>query len=170
MASIGCAVGIVLFRYIDKHFYTDGFGTIGHHLAAAWGSTRDGVRDEYDGYADAGRKARSVFDRFRRGAGDDRDTQAGEDAAEDAANESTPGFDVVKPRPGRMRPDGLSTATDAGRREGRSRRTSGRGRRHGGGGRRRRRSGGGRGGRCRGRGPRSGDSRGRCRRRCQAST
>ena len=109
MASIGCAVGIVLFRYIDKHFYTDGFGTIGHHLATAWGSTRDGVRDEYHGYADAGRKARGVFNRFRRGSGDDPDSQAGEDAAEDAANESTPGFDVVKPRPGRMRPDGLST-------------------------------------------------------------
>ena len=117
MASIGCAVGIVLFRYIDKHFYTDGFGTIGHHLATAWGSARDGVRDEYNSYADAGRKARGVFNRFRRGAGDDPDTQAGGDAAEDAANESTPGFDVVKPRPGRMRPDDLPRI-DTGRREG----------------------------------------------------
>ena len=109
LASIGCAVGIVLFRYIDKHFYTDGFGTIGHHLAAAWGSARDGVRDEYNSYADAGRTARNVLNRFRRGSGADPDTQAGGDVAEDTASESTPGFDVVKPRPGRMRPDGLST-------------------------------------------------------------
>lgn len=110
MASIGSAIGIMLFRYIDKHFYTDGFGTIGHHLAIAWGSARDGVRDEYNNYADAGRKARNVFGRFRRGSGDDPDTPAGQDAAEDATSESAPGFDVVKPRPSRMRADSVPNA------------------------------------------------------------
>lgn len=109
MASIGSAIGIMLFRYIDKHFYTDGFGTIGHHLAIAWGSARDGVRDEYNNYADAGRKARNAFARFRRGSGEDPNTQAAGDAAEDATSESAPGFDVVKPRPSRMRPDGVPT-------------------------------------------------------------
>jgi hypothetical protein len=110
MASIGSAIGIMLFRYIDKHFYTDGFGTIGHHLAFAWGSARDGVRDEYNNFADAGRKARGVIDRFRRGPGDDPDAQVGGDTTDDAATESVPGFDVVKPRPGRPRPDSAPTA------------------------------------------------------------
>lgn len=114
MASIGCAVGIMLFRYIDKHFYTDGFGTIGHHFASAWGSARDGVRDEYNDYADAGRKARSAFDRFRRSSGEDGDAQASGDLSEGAASESLPGFDVVKPRPGRMRPDATPAASRPG--------------------------------------------------------
>jgi hypothetical protein len=101
----------MLFRYIDKHFYTDGFGTIGHHLAIAWGSARDGVRDEYNNYADAGRKARGVFGRFRRGPGDETDAQVGGDGAEDAATESVPGFDVVKPRPARARTDSAPTGS-----------------------------------------------------------
>lgn len=105
IASIGSAVGILLFRYIDKHFYTDGFGTIGHHLAVAWGSARDGVRDDYNDYADTARKARSAFDRFRRGSGEDPVAEVGGGAAEDGVTESVPGFDVVKPRPGRRSGD-----------------------------------------------------------------
>lgn len=110
MASIGCAVGILLFRYIDKHFYTDGFGTIGHHLAYAWGSARDGVRGEYDSYADAGRKTKGMLGRFRRGGTDDDASGGGRaDSDADGATPSTPGFDAVDPRPGRMRPDGRPT-------------------------------------------------------------
>ena len=69
LVSLGSLVGIFLFHYIDKHFYTDSLGTIGHQIAGAWGSTRDAVRGEYNDYADTGRRVRGFFGRHRSAAG-----------------------------------------------------------------------------------------------------
>ncbi|ASL07567.1 MULTISPECIES: hypothetical protein [Mycobacteriaceae] len=109
LVSLGSVVGIFLFHYIDKHFYTDSLGTIAHHITGAWCSTSGAVRDEYNDYAEAGRKARGLFRRVARrgdsdGAGDD-------DGSNGDADTSTPGFDAVKPRPSRMRGEEETTAT-----------------------------------------------------------
>ncbi|MGH3966639.1 MAG: hypothetical protein ACRDTV_00565, partial [Mycobacterium sp.] len=114
LTSLGCVVGIFLFHYIDKHFYTDGLGTIAHHISSAWGSGRDAVRDEYNDYADAGRRARSLFNRVRGGRGDTDNGNDTDAASQGAGEQSPPGFDVVKPRPRRIQPEGSpSTATHA---------------------------------------------------------
>ncbi|MCA2304822.1 hypothetical protein JF770_14735 [Mycobacterium intracellulare] len=101
LVSLGSVVGIFLFHYIDKHFYTDSLGTIAHHISGAWRSTSGAVRDEYNDYAEAGRKARGLFRRVGR-RGDDEAT--GDDDFSDGDTDiSTPGFDAVKPRPARVR-------------------------------------------------------------------
>ncbi len=108
LVSLGSVVGIFLFHYIDKHFYTDSLGTIGHHLSGAWRSTSAAAREEYNEYAEAGRKTRGLFRRAaRRGEGE----QTGDDdSAESDADISTPGFDAIKPRPSRVHGPDQSTA------------------------------------------------------------
>lgn len=101
LVSLGSVVGIFLFHYIDKHFYTDSLGTIGHHLSGAWRSTSAAAREEYNEYAEAGRKARGLFRRAARR--DDSDATGDDDSADADADISTPGFDVIKPRPSRVR-------------------------------------------------------------------
>ncbi|VBA32391.1 hypothetical protein LAUMK4_05736 [Mycobacterium persicum] len=99
LVSLGCVVGIFLFHYIDKHFYTDGLGTIGHHIGGAWRSTRDAMHDEYNDYVQAGRRARTLFGRVRGWRGDGDEPDQDDSGSGSQGNESTPGFDAVKPRP-----------------------------------------------------------------------
>ena len=100
LVALGSIVAIFVFHYIDKHFYTDGLGTIAHHVHSAWQSTRGAARAEYDDFNDTLDKARRVRDRYRdrrrHGVGDDDN-----DADATTVDDGTPGFDVVKPRPGR---------------------------------------------------------------------
>lgn len=113
LVSLGSVVGVFLFHYIDKHFYTDSLGTIAHHISGAWRSTSGAVRDEYNDYAETGRKARGLFRRAtRRGGGDD-GTGDG-DGSDDNADTSTPGFDALKPRPSRVRGEEETMGTRAG--------------------------------------------------------
>ncbi|MEM6108713.1 hypothetical protein AAHS21_21130 [Mycobacterium sp. 050272] len=113
LVSLGSVVGIFLFHYIDKHFYTDSLGTIAHHISGASRSTNGAVRDEYNDYAETGRKARGLFRRAMRRGGDDGET-GDDDGSDDNANTSTPGFDALKPRPSRVRGDEETTTTRAG--------------------------------------------------------
>ncbi|KEP38803.1 proline-rich domain-containing protein [Mycobacterium kansasii] len=99
LVSLGCVVGIFLFHYIDKHFYTDGLGTIGHHIGGAWRSTRDAMHDEYNDYVQAGRRARTLFGRVRGWRSDGDEPDQDDSGSGSQGNESTPGFDAVKPRP-----------------------------------------------------------------------
>jgi hypothetical protein len=101
LVGIGSIVAVFVFHYIDKHFCTDSLGTIAHHVHGAWQSTRGAARAEYDDFTDSLDKARRARDRYRdwRGRGSS-DGASIEDHA-DTVEESTPGFDVVKHRPGR---------------------------------------------------------------------
>lgn len=101
LVSLGSVVGIFLFHYIDKHFYTDSLGTIAHHLSGAWRSTSSAARDEYNDYAEAGRKARGLFRRAARR--EDSDATGDDDSADSNADTAIPGFDIIKPRPTRVR-------------------------------------------------------------------
>lgn len=109
LVSLGSVVGIFLFHYIDKHFYTDSLGTIAHHISGAWHSTSGAVRDEYNDYAEAGRKARGLFRGVaRRG---DSDSAGDDDSSEADADTTAPGFDAIKPRPSRVRDEEETMAT-----------------------------------------------------------
>jgi len=109
LVGLGSIVAVFVFHYIDKHFYTDSLGTIAHHVHSAWQSTRGAARAEYDDFNDTLDKARRARDRYRdrrgRGIGDD-----GNDADATTVDDSTPGFDVVKPRPSRRLRDAARPA------------------------------------------------------------
>jgi len=93
LLAIGALVGMWLFHYIDKHFYTESWGTIGHQLGGAWNTSSGAVRDEWGDLVSTGRRGRHLLHR-RRGDTEDDEAVGGDDAAE----EPLPGLDVVKPR------------------------------------------------------------------------
>lgn len=99
LVGLGSIVAIFVFHYIDKHFYTDSLGTIGHQVHGAWQSTRGAAHAEYDDLTDTLDKARRARDRYHnwRGRND------GDDNSDDSnsVNDDIPGFDVVKSRPSR---------------------------------------------------------------------
>ncbi|MCA4761173.1 hypothetical protein KXD96_27315 [Mycobacterium sp. SMC-2] len=114
LVSLGSVVGIFLFHYIDKHFYTDGLGTIAREIAGVWNSSRGAVRDEYDDYAQAGRRARGLFGRLRRGRGAGETTGDEDGGADGDVEPSAPGFDAVKPRPTRVQGHEATPAAQTG--------------------------------------------------------
>ncbi|MGH3556046.1 MAG: hypothetical protein ACRDTK_00735 [Mycobacterium sp.] len=114
LVGLGSIVAIFVFHYIDKHFYTDSLGTIAHHVHGAWHSTRYAARAEYDDLRDNLDKARRARDRYRDWRGRSARDDDNDDDAANAVDDSTPGFDVVKPRPGR-RPGDTAAQTAAGR-------------------------------------------------------
>ena len=101
MVGLGSIVAILLFHYIDKHFYTDGLGTIGHQISGVWQSARAGVQSEYDDFqqgVDRMRRGRDRFAQWRsRSAADE-----AEDAEATTGAQDAPEFDVVKARPVRQ--------------------------------------------------------------------
>ena len=106
LVGVGSIVATLMFHYVDKHFYTDSLGTILHHVHGAWQNTRGAVRDEYEDYAEAGRRAHGFLGRWRRSGRDDGsaaedDGTLGSNAGEERS--AAPGFDVVKSRPARGR-------------------------------------------------------------------
>nr|VTP03857.1 hypothetical protein BIN_B_05279 [Mycobacterium riyadhense] len=99
MVGLGAIVAMLLFHYIDKHFYTDSLGTIGHHINGAWQSGRAAAQAEYDDFSDGVERARRGRDRYRqwrsRHASDENN-----DSDDDLQTpDSTAGFEIVKPRP-----------------------------------------------------------------------
>ena len=111
LIAIGSIVALLAFHYIDKHFYTDSLGTIGHHLAGGWQSVRRGARAEYDDFNDGIDKIGDTRDRYRnwRNRGNDPDD---ENPTSDQQGQEAPGLDVVKPRPSRTM-SGPATQTAA---------------------------------------------------------
>lgn len=118
MVGLGSIVAILLFHYIDKHFYTDGLGTIGHQIGGVWNSGRRAAKAEYDDYAAGVDKLRGGYGKLRggydryskwRSKGTDDD---GEATTDDTPAEEHAGFDVVKPRPSRQ-PSAGSAATES---------------------------------------------------------
>lgn len=107
LVAVGCIVALLVFRYIDKHFYTDSAGTIAHTWQQSWHSGRDQVRSDYDDFQDGIDKARSVGDRVRKWRGSSAEDAEG--SAEGVVDD-VPGFDVVKPRPTRRLTDAAETA------------------------------------------------------------
>lgn len=104
MVGLGSIVAIFLFHYIDKHFYTDSLGTIAHHINGVWHSARGAAQARYDNFnrdIDTVRRGRERYRQWRAGNGSDEDNDSDDDLHTD---DSTTGFDVVKPRPSR-RPD-----------------------------------------------------------------
>lgn len=98
LVAVGALVSILVFHYIDKHFYTDSLGTIGHHVTGAYQSVRRGARADYDDLNDRIDTARQARDRFR----DWRQRHSGlDDGDGDDPEITAPGLDVVKPRPSR---------------------------------------------------------------------
>ncbi|VBA62390.1 hypothetical protein [Mycobacterium attenuatum] len=101
LIAIGSIVALLAFHYIDKHFYTDSLGTIGHQISGAWHSVRSGAQAQYGDFHDGLDKMRDARDRYRswrnRGNEGDDDTEA----TEEPQGQDVPGFEVVKPRPSR---------------------------------------------------------------------
>ncbi|WP_066904146.1 hypothetical protein [Mycolicibacterium houstonense] len=100
IVMLAAVVALVLFRFIEKQFHTDGIGTIGHTIRGAAGGLADRSRDHYNKARDGVDEARGMFGKARKRFG----RQGGEDgdASEEAASESAssaPGFDTFKPRP-----------------------------------------------------------------------
>ncbi|WP_085164348.1 hypothetical protein, partial [Mycobacterium nebraskense] len=95
VVAVGALVSILVFHYIDKHFYTDSMGTIGHHLTSAYQSARRSVRADYDDLNDHIDTARRTRDRYR----DWRQRHSGTDDPDSDGDDPTttpPGLDVVK--------------------------------------------------------------------------
>jgi hypothetical protein len=100
IVTLAAIVALLLFRFIEKQFHTDGIGTIAHTIRSATGRLADGSRDRYNHARDGVDQARGLFGRARRRfrrAGDDGDERAAEDSTESSS--SAPGFDTFKPRP-----------------------------------------------------------------------
>lgn len=104
LVAVGCIVALLVFRYIDKHFYTDSASTIAHTWQQAWNSGRDRARSDYDDFQDGLDKARSMGDKVRTWRSGSQDGTEEGTVADDL-----PGFEVVKPRPTRR----FSEATTA---------------------------------------------------------
>ncbi|SKQ64391.1 Uncharacterised protein [Mycobacteroides abscessus subsp. abscessus] len=107
LVAVGCIVALLVFRYIDKHFYTDSASTIAHTWQQAWHSGRDRARADYDDFQDGLDKARAMGDKARKW----RSGSSDEDTAESVIADDVPGFDVVKPRPTRQLSEAAATRT-----------------------------------------------------------
>lgn len=107
LVGLGSIVAIFVFHYIDKHFYTDSLGTIAHHVHGAWQTTQGAARAEYDDFNDGLDKARHLRDRY----GNWRARNLGDEGNDEDTDDSAPGFDVVKSRPGRRLGDTAARAT-----------------------------------------------------------
>lgn len=92
---------LLLFRFIERQFHSDGIGTISHTVRGAFSSSVQHGRDSYDnarGRVDEARdQADRLRDRFRRNR-----SAGGENGADDASTESAksaPSFDTFAQRP-----------------------------------------------------------------------
>ncbi|WP_067859663.1 hypothetical protein [Mycolicibacterium wolinskyi] len=105
IVTLAAMVALLLFRFIEKQFHTDGIGTIAHTIRSATGRLADGSRDRYNAARDGVDEARGLFGRTRRRFGRQRPDEQRSDSADDTAESSSaaPGFDTFKPRPNSRR-------------------------------------------------------------------
>jgi hypothetical protein len=86
---------------VDRHFYTDGLGTVGHQIGGAWNAGTGVVRDEYGDIVSIGQRARGMFRRHR------------DVTADNATDTSSGSASARTPRPKTRRcPDVMSSNHD----------------------------------------------------------
>jgi hypothetical protein len=111
-AGFASIIGIVMFHWIDRHWYTHSWGTITHTVSGAWMHGRDYAQEEWRDVADryhAGiERGRQVRDAAQRGlsgwrGGEPAVGPDGEATDGGAGTVPAPEFEVVKPRPTAVR-------------------------------------------------------------------
>jgi hypothetical protein len=99
LAGLAAIVGMVMFHWVDKHWYTHSWGTITHSIGGAWTSSRDYAHSEFDDMTRWARRKPSTPETDATPAAARPGSKSEAAAQKTGDKPAAAQFEVIKPRP-----------------------------------------------------------------------